>query len=383
MRKATWHLLLLVVGSLSFSAIACAQEDVEDEVDWNPEKTHVFAVGLLQWQREDIWPSFPACMVNRRDEQLVERFRAAGVPDDQITYLQDTHATKANIQREFKRALDETAEGDLLIFYFCGHGSRDPDTNQTWFANYDAGDAYSSAWGVHEIVDAIEAGFDGDRVLLLADCCHSGALYDEVRSRRETEIAYAVFTSSYAHNTSTGNWTYSDCLLAALDGDPRVDLDGNGTINLQELAHYGELELAFAEGQKSMFLATKEFPRRTRIAQSEGELTPRVGQRLEVDFNGKWYKAETIDADGDQLEVHYVNADDSTDEWVGPDRVRPYQPAQFAEGDAVEVKWESDGEWYPARVLRAWYGLHMVRYDGFDSDSDEWVGPRSIRLRTE
>ncbi|MES1213206.1 MAG: agenet domain-containing protein, partial [Singulisphaera sp.] len=236
---------------------------------------------------------------------------------------------------------------------------------------------------VHEIIDTIEARFDGDRVLLLADCCHSGALYDEVRSRRETEIAYAVFTSSYSHNTSTGNWTYSDCLLAALDGDPRVDLDNSGTINLRELAHYGELELAFVEGQKSMFLATREFPSRTRLAVADGEPTPRVGQRLEVEFDGRWYKAETIDADGDQLEVHYVHADDSTDEWVGPERVRPYQPAQFAEGDAVEVKWETDDQWYPARVLRAWYGLHMVRYDDYDRDSDEWVGPQSIRLRSE
>jgi hypothetical protein len=380
MLRAKWPSILLSVVLLNADVSRAAEED---DVDWDPETTHVFCVGLLKWQREDIWPSFPACMVNRRDEQLVERFRAAGVPDDQITYLQDEHATKANIQKAFKQALDNTDAGDLLIFYFCGHGSRNVDTNQTWFANYDAGDAWSSAWGVHEIVDAIEAGFDGDRVLLLADCCHSGALYDEVRSRRETQIAYAVFTSSYAHNTSTGNWTYSDCLLAALDGDPRVDLDGNGTINLQELAHYGELELAFIEGQKSMFLATKDFPRRTRIAQTEGELTPRVGQRLVVASGDKWYRAETIDADGEMLEVHYVNFDDSTDEWVGPDRVRPYQPAQFAEGDKVAVKWETDNEWYPATVRSAWYGLHLVRYDGDDESSDEWVGPKSIRLRTE
>ncbi len=81
--------------------------------------------------------------------------------------------------------------------------------------------------------------------------------------------------------------------------------------------------------------------------------------------------------------IPYVDFDDSWDEWIGPDRIRPYQPAQFAEGDKVQVQWESDQQWYPATVFKAWYGLHLVRYDGYDSSSDEWVGPGSIRLRTE
>ena len=90
-----------------------------------------------------------------------------------------------------------------------------------------------------------------------------------------------------------------------------------------------------------------------------------------------------IDADGDQLLVHYNGFDASTDEWVGPERVRPYYPAQFAEGDRVDVELEKDGKWYPARIERGWYGLHKVRYDGFDESSDEWVGPGKVRLRVE
>jgi hypothetical protein len=81
--------------------------------------------------------------------------------------------------------------------------------------------------------------------------------------------------------------------------------------------------------------------------------------------------------------VHYTGFEDSWDEWVGPERVRPYHPAQYAEGDKVEVCWEADDQWYPARVVRGWYGLHRVRYDGFDATSDEWIGPARIRLRGE
>ena len=76
-----------------------------------------------------------------------------------------------------------------------------------------------------------------------------------------------------------------------------------------------------------------------------------MGQRIEVFSKGKWYRAKSIDADGDQLLVHYCGLDDSYDEWVGPERVRPYRPAQFGEGDKVDVLWESDGKWYPATVV--------------------------------
>ncbi len=352
------------------------------KVDWKPAKTWVFCVGLLEWQHADLWNSFPECQKDRRDEQLVKYFRDAGVPDDQITYLQDAEATKSRIEKEFVELLDETDEGDLLVFYFCGHGYRDSESGQTWFANYDAGHKNSSAWNVRSIFSTIAQHFSGNRVLLLADCCHSGALYDESRKQSDSDIAYAVLTSSYSHNSSTGNWTFSDSVLAGLRGEPVVDLNRDDFVELDEVARYTELELAFVEGQKSMFTAAEDFPRQAKLAPVEDEVEPRVGQRIEVKYEGKWYKAKIIDVDSDQVQVHYVNFNDSWDEWVGPDRIRPYQPAQFAEGDQVEVRW-NDGKWYPARVLKAWYGLHLVRYDGYDASADEWRGHTAVRLRSE
>jgi hypothetical protein len=378
MNCVRWRWLAAIVLT-----VACSSPlHGETKVDWDPEKTWVFAVGLLEWQHSDLWSPFPECQKNRRDEQLVAYFRDSGVPDDQITYLQDAEATKNHIEKKFVELLNETNDGDLLVFYFCGHGCRDQETGQTWFTNYDAGEKDSSAWNVRSIFATIEKHFKGNRALLLADCCHSGALYDEARKRGSSKIAYAVLTSSYSHNLSTGNWTFSDCVLAGLRGEALVDLDGDKVVNLQEVAHYGEIELAFVEGQKSMFHAAPQFPRKAKLAAVEDEVQPRVGERIEVNYEDKWYKAKTIDVDGEQLQVHYVDFDNSWDEWVGPDRIRPYQPAQFAEGDKVQVRWE-DTQWYPAFVLKAWYGLHLVRYDGFDSSSDEWVGPGSIRLRTE
>jgi hypothetical protein len=236
---------------------------------------------------------------------------------------------------------------------------------------------------VESIFTTIDEKFRGSRALLLADCCHSGALYDSAHPRRDGKIAYSVVTSSYSHNTSTGRWTFTDSVLAALRGEGTADQNADGAVDLSELAHYCELEMAFGEGQKSMFTAGKAFPEKAKLAIVEKPVAKGAGERLEVEWKGDWYKARTIVADGDRRKIHYTNFDDSWDEWVGPDRVRPYRPLALTEGTKVEVRWEIDRRWYPATVQKSWYGLHFIRYDGYDASWDEWVGPGAIRKRDE
>lgn len=367
---------LIAVGFLSFRSV-----QANDSGHWNSGKTWVFAVGLLEWQHPDEWKPFPAAKINRRDEQLVRFFEHSGVVRDRIIYLQDGVATKTHIHAEFDRLLDRTQAGDLLVFYFCGHGWRDRKSGETWFANYDAGANRDSAWNVHEIFSTIERRFHGRQALLMADCCHSGALYDEARKHHKSRIAYAVLTSSSSHNSSTGQWTFSDSVLAGLRGESNVDLDGDQQITLSEMARYTESELAFVNGQKSMFAAGEGFPSSTVIARAKAAIKPNLGNRIEVLYKDKWYKAKTIDTDGTQRKVHYVDYDSSWDEWVDVDRRRPYQPPQFAAGDKVQVRWSVDKKWYPAIVRETWYGLHSVRYDGYGASADEWIGPDAIRLQ--
>src|SRR4051794_16403888 len=60
--------------------------------------------------------------------------------------------------------------------------------------------------------------------LLLADCCYSGCLADAV-SQQARRIAYACAASSLASELSTGNWTFTEGLLAGLRGQAFVDAD--------------------------------------------------------------------------------------------------------------------------------------------------------------
>jgi hypothetical protein len=377
-----WAMVRMFALSVIVSGLAGVTR-AEPALDWEPRQTWVFVVGVLQWEHEDMFRGMPEAQADRRDQQLVEFFRTAGVPDKQITYLQDADATKARIEKKVATLLDQTKDGDLLVFYYCGHGSRNVRNGGTSFANYDASSTPGSMWDVASIFTTIDQRFRGSRALLLADCCHSGALYDQAHPREGGRIAYSVVTSSYSHNTSTGRWTFTDSVLAALRGEGSADQDGDGTIDLAELARYCELEMAFGEGQKSMFTAGKKFPAKAKLARAGPPAAKGVGERMEVEWKGTWYKAKSIAVDGERRKIHYITYDDSWDEWVGPDRIRPYRPTLFAEGAKVHVQWETDSKWYPATVLKAWYGMHFIRYDGYDASWDEWIGPGAIRKREE
>ena len=56
-------------------------------------------------------------MKNRRDAELVQFFRDAGVPAEQIVYLQDRAATTANIEQSLKRLLSRTRPDDMLVLF--------------------------------------------------------------------------------------------------------------------------------------------------------------------------------------------------------------------------------------------------------------------------
>ena len=128
------------------------------ERDWQPQRTWVFVVGILQWQHKDMFDSFP--QQNRRDAQLVEYFRQQGVPNPQIIFLKDTQATSRRVRNTFPTFLSKAGPDDLLFFYYTGHGYKSEDEQTTYFATYDAGDD-TEGWATDSIVRDIEKYFKG------------------------------------------------------------------------------------------------------------------------------------------------------------------------------------------------------------------------------
>ncbi|MCE9605011.1 MAG: caspase family protein [Planctomycetia bacterium] len=355
--------------------------EVVHPFNWKLEKTTVFAVGLLEWKHPEIYSSFPDQQANRADVRLVNHFRKIGIPEERIVFLKDSAATKAHILEELRKVLAASKPGDLLIFYFAGHGSRDEETGSTYFANYDAGEEDSSAWNVASIFKTIQNKFRGDRAVMIADCCHSGALYDEAGRHAAGRVSFACLTSSYSHNLSTGNWTFTDSLLQAFRGTPAADSNADSVVQLHEAARYIELEMAFIEGQKSMFITTGEFPSDSPVARVKTIPKPGTGRRVEALSEGKWYKAKIIDAETGRSKVHYTNYGEEYDEWLPTDRIREYVPKVYAVDTKVQVYSEDDKKWEKGTILKTWYGLHYIHFDGYDASWDEWVGPNAIKPR--
>ncbi|GAB4198902.1 MAG: hypothetical protein OHK0022_18660 [Roseiflexaceae bacterium] len=340
---------------------------------WQPQNTWVFVVGLLEWKHEDMFASFP--QENRRDAMLVEFFGSSGVPESQITYLQDRQGTSSRIQELLEEQLPKAGPNDLLVLYYCGHGWREDD-GSAYFASYDAGDEGNPGWSMESVPATIEQLFGGNRALLLADCCHSGCLA-EVCAASSGRVAFACLASSLANESSTGNWTFTETLLSGLSGHAFVDTDGSDQITLGELADQVIESMAFAEEQIARFATGPGFDGGMVLAGARPRPDPRIGQRVAARSGGSWYRGYIVDVRDGEVKVHYYGYEESDDEWLAEDQVRTIARPAYPPGAAVEVQWKQ--RWYAATVLDARFGIHHIKYDDFGPEWNEWVALKRIR----
>lgn len=387
--------LLVIFGSVLGQSVFARGRD------WQPQRTWVFVVGLLQFQHKDLFDSFP--QKNRRDAQLVEFFRQQGVPASQLVFLKDSQATTQRLETSFPAFLSKAGPNDLLIFYYTGHGYKSDDEKTTFFATYDDSED-TDGWATDAIVGDIEKYFKGSRALLTADTCFSGSLAQTTRQLGR-RVSYATLASATSNHTSTENWTFTEMLLAGLRGKSFADTNNDGEVTLSELAEDIKEDMAFAEDQKAVFVTTGNFQPEMELAVAEPKVDPLISSRLEVRSEGDWYKAKVIDARDGTYRVHYFGYEDSDDEWVTRREFRTakvsvagnqkrdensnwklsdYRSAgesrsssEYRIGSNVEVNWK--GRWYNAKIIDAKDGRHLVHYAGYDDSWDEWVPNNRIR----
>jgi Caspase domain/Agenet domain len=345
------------------------------ELGWQPEKTWIFVVGPLNWKHRDMFGSFP--VKNRRDAALVDFFKQSGVPETQIVYLQDKQATQQRIDSAFTAELKKLRSDDLLIVYYCGHGSKSEDGNDVYLASYDAGDDGVLGWSINSIPEKITSESRCARVLWLLDCCYSGQAALALTTQKGRP-AYACVTSSSASESSTEHWTFSDALLDTLRGAAYVDLNHDGSVTLAEFAAHISADMNLAEEQLSTFATTEGFDGEMILSHAKPLAHPRIGERAKArDQNGDWYTGRIVQAKDEKLKVHFIGYEDDEDIWVAPENLRPIKPVQYAAGTEVEVLWKK--RWYPATILKVKGGTHLIHYTDYESKWDEWVPSKRIR----
>ncbi len=356
----------LILALVSFTVIVPL---ARAEETWDASKTWVFMVGVLEWQ-DASYESYP--QKDRRDAELAALFQRRGVPKEQIRFFKDKEATRERMAVEFEQFL-EKADGTLIVYY-AGHGTKEED-GTTYFIPYDAGESLSeTAWAIPSLFDAIEEHFKGERVFLFADCCNSGALSEEAQKRDQS---YASLAACRFDSESTGNWTFTESLLAGFGGDPRVDADRDGKTTFGELAKFTELEMAFAEGQLASFSVTK-FPDNLVLASAAPLPHPRYGERVMIGKGDDATVARVMEADLNRVKIRPYGYD-AKEEWVDSSRVKPWSPKNYAEKTDVRVFWPDDGQWYDATVLDGKLGIHRIHYKGYGDEWDEWVSPDRIQ----
>lgn len=313
MRRAPAWSVIFLAGFATIAAHAAEP--------WRPSRTWAFIVCVLEWPDKDYDAFDPR---GRRDADLVELLKSRGVPADHIVYLHDSSARLAKIRASFLAHLVRGRPGDLLLMYYTGHGFRD-DEGVGYFAPHDAGDSYKSCWSFPSILQDVERSFRGDRALLLADCCHSGSLFEEV-SREPRRVSYAVLASSIPTEESTGNWTFTQALIDGLAGRPFVDLDHDSWVTLDELVSYSQREMDQFEDQLTDTGKTWLFPPDFRLAPVKGQREARASQAIEVLEDGEWQRARVIERNGDRVKVQWIQIGydlPADQEWVSVRHTRP------------------------------------------------------------
>jgi hypothetical protein len=344
--------------------------------EWDPAKTRVFAVGVLSFQDKKLgtWPD-----EGRLDAVMIDELKKRGVPEENITFLTNKDATFEATRKKLDETLSASAEDETFIFYYAGHGARDfnDEKRPVSLVCYDSMPTKPATyWKLKDVVATIEARFKGSNVMLQSDCCHSGAFMEEVKTI-ETKKHWGVLVSVQPGSRSTGNWTYTQCLIDMYRGDSLLDADGSGSITFREGAAWLEAEMAFFEEQLSCSY-TRGYSDETVMAKAGEKKPERVGERCEGEENGKWYKVKVLDAKDGKFFVHWLGWEAKWDAWVEPARLRAYKPEVYEGGTVVEVEW--DGVWYPAKVKQARLGLHLVHYEGYPDADDEYVPRMRMRL---
>lgn len=361
-----------------FSAFFCCSLQVvaaQTQAKWNPNKTWVFFVGLLEWKNSADFESFPK--ENRRDLVLLDVLKQKGVPAAQIVHLRDRQATTANIQTSFKTFLRRVPADGWIMVYYSGHGYK-LENRDAYLASYDAGIDSDQSWSIKSIPASIELYSKSRRALIMIDSCYSGAAAEAVKTRRGN-VSYAVFASAPANSSSTGNWTFTESLIYAFRGETLADRDRSGQITFGELALNVYDDMLFAEEQLSETALTGVFRESSELGPAVKAASKRLGERIEAYDGDGWYRAIITGESGGRLKVHYYGYDFAEDAFVRPEWIRPAEKAkQFPIGEEIEVEYD-DGEWYPARVLKVVGGAHLVSFDHYSDEWNEWFSSGKIR----
>lgn len=219
-------------------------------------------VGVSKYQ----YPNLTLRYADRDAEELYKLLltsNGGGFQSDHICKLTNEQATTSNITRALRSFLKKPAREDLVLIYFACHGSPDPDRpDNVYLLTYDTdpNDIAGTALPMEDIDRALKGILHSEKVIILADTCHSAAIGGGIGGRRSvvddsklmnrylqdmsrSKGGVALLTSAEANEVSFedmkwggGHGVFTHYLLEGMRG--AADRDGNGMVTIGELFEY-------------------------------------------------------------------------------------------------------------------------------------------------
>lgn len=432
-------------------------DDVNLEgLDWKPEDTFVLLVSILEFENSNChgWDKS-----NRKCKNLYDVLIQMGVKKENIYYLKEADASASNFKNTLETILKKCKEFDErnnnqkksnFMFYYAGHGNRkylensDDYIPKFCFTNYDnLNNKNPREYSLDFIKETIVDNFDGNMVILSADCCFSGCLSqiaEELYKKNNTKGI--VFTSATDTNISTGRWTFTDCLVELLIGMPLSEYS-NDFITLSFAADYIRYSMGLVNDQKSFNYFTpninskafklsenlnkrkdvNNFLRSTSkmieadinvnfIPQEElmdDELVEELMEKLVLNDKQENEKKNNVNIlrlgliknyfyNNQNLRVRIIERDDESKKckvhWYDWDNYGSYYDSWTNDSDnnLSEIKFDVfpigseilvfdvfAQKYFPAVVLETEWIFHLIKYENYDNYYNEWVTCKRIK----
>lgn len=220
------------------------------------DKRWAVVIGVGQYGSEDI----PDLEFARADAQAMYEFLksdAAG-PFDDVLFLADEEATGAAMRQALFVFLQQADWNDLVVVYYAGHGAPDPQRPDNLYllpTDADLGALAATGFPMWDVKTALRRQIAAERVLVIADACHSAGTADGdvvgggdgnaiaggfsqlfTPSRRLMMTAADTNEFSLEDARWGGHGVFTHFLLEGLGG--KGDVDADGIVTFTELFDY-------------------------------------------------------------------------------------------------------------------------------------------------
>ncbi|MGB3786442.1 MAG: caspase family protein [Phormidesmis sp.] len=222
-----------------------------------------------------------------------------------ICKLTNKRATTGKITQALRAFLKKPAREDLVLIYFACHGAPDPDRPGNVYLlthDTDSEDIAGTGLPMGDINRALKDTLLAEKVIILADTCHSAAIGGGIRSRGVDESAAlinrylqdisiakggtALLTSAEANEVSFedekwggGHGVFTYYLLRGLKGE--ADVNCNGFVTVGELFEYVRMQVKEATNHKQHpSIGTNPFDRNLPLAIARSQSHPSMDTLL-------------------------------------------------------------------------------------------------------